>query len=308
MAAMFTVLLILLRVLVPQGPAATNASAWATRYPLLPYQPWALSNLLPEIDQLKLGTYVVAFVDPIINQESAGRLRKSLLAVYRPMEQDPAFRELGSAMSYAYADEDSGHLYTYIPRSAPRIRPPAVVFLHGSAGNFKGYLQVWKPIADSAGFVLVAPSFGFGNWHMPGGMEAIERARKHALDQLGADPKRVYLAGLSNGGRGVTRAIQSLVPGQTPWAGVILISAVMEKGVIRGASAFRGLPVLVVFGKRDDRIPWSYVEGGLEALRGEGADLTLLTNEEDHFMFFSRVDEVQGWIHGWISPRLERPR
>jgi hypothetical protein len=138
LALAFVLLFGILRALVPPGPAAARRPGPATFYPAAPYRPWALSSLLPEIDQLKLGTYFVCLDDPILDWQGAARLRASLLDVYRPMERDPAFRDLGSAMTYAYSDEDSGHFYEYVPSSAPREKPPAVVFLHGSAGNFKG--------------------------------------------------------------------------------------------------------------------------------------------------------------------------
>jgi predicted esterase len=310
LGVIFVLLFGVLRALVPRGPSGEAGPGPKTRYPQAPYRPFALSNLLPEIDQLKLGTYFISFGDPLIDSAGAARLRESVLGVYRPMERDPAFRELGSAMYYAYADEDSGHLYEYVPAGVLGERPPAVVFLHGSAGNFKGYLHVWKPVADAGKFVVVAPSFGFGNWQREGGLEAIERAREHALNELHADPSRIWLAGLSNGGRGVTRAIASLGAGDRRYAGVVLLSAVIEPDVVERAAAFRGLPTLVVHGKRDDRLPWNYVEEGLAALRGRGADLTLQINpDEDHFHFFSRAEEVQGWVGGWLGERLAgRPR
>ncbi len=48
------------------------------------------------------------------------------------------------------------------------------------------------------------PTFGFGFWG-PGGVAAVERARVDALARLPIDAGRVYLAGLSDGGKGVTR-------------------------------------------------------------------------------------------------------
>jgi pimeloyl-ACP methyl ester carboxylesterase len=301
LATVFVALFVTLRLLVPAGPAAASRPGPATYYPMAPYRPWALSSLLPEIDQLKLGTYFVALGDPILDRDGAAKLRASVLGVYRPMEQDAAFRALGSAMTYAYSDDDSGHYYEYIPAGAPRERPPVVVFLHGSAGNFKGYLYVWKNIADAGSFIVVAPSFGFGNWQRPGGVEAIERARMHALRDLGADPGRIYLAGLSNGGRGVTRAIAAQGGGERKWAGVLLLSAVIEPEIARGAPGFRGMPVLVVHGKRDDRIPWAYLEKSLDALRSAGANVIVETDpDEDHFLFFSRAAEVQGWVGEWL--------
>jgi predicted esterase len=125
------------------------------------------------------------------------------------------------------------------------------------------------------------------------------------VEGLDADPSRIYLAGLSNGGRGVTRAIAALGPVDRRYAGVLLFSAFIEPGVIDDSTAFRGLPILVVHGRRDDRLPWNYLEKGLAALRASGADVTVeVEAEEDHFLFFSRAPEIQGWVGAWLGPRL----
>jgi poly(3-hydroxybutyrate) depolymerase len=261
---------------------------------------------LPEIDQVKLGTYIVPLLDPLIGWREAAHLRAACLRVYRPMEQSAAFRALGSAMTYAYSDTDSGQLYEVAPRGVGP-RPPAIVFLHGSAGNFKGYLFVWSELARRVPFVVVAPSFGFGNWNRDGGTAVIERARRHAIERLGADPQRVFLAGLSNGGRGVTRALAEEAAPR--YVGTILISAVVEPDLVEGARRWRDLPTLVVHGARDDRITWSSAQRSVAALRAAGANVVLRVDpEEDHFLFFSRRDEVQDWIEAWVRQRLAAAR
>ena len=281
--------------------AAPLGATVATRYPRLPFRRYALATLLPEIDQLALGTYLVPYAGQGISSAQARHLRRVTLGVYRPMEADPAMRALGSAMTYAYADADSGHLYEVVPAHRPGEHLPAVVFLHGSAGNFKGYLWVWRAMAEAGRFIVVAPSFGLGNWQRPGGTEAVERARRYAIRTLGADPQRIFLAGLSNGGRGVTRAMTESP--EHRYAGVILISAVLEPHIVRGAASWRSTPVLVVHGEVDDRIPWDVVEEGIRDLQLEGADVTVRTApREDHFLFFSRPSLVRGWVGGWLPP------
>ncbi len=292
-----------LAALSPPG-AAPAGSTVATRYLRLPYRRWALANLLPEIDQLKLGTYLVQYAGQSVSDAQARHLREVVLRVYRPMEADPALRALGSAMTYAYADADSGHLYEVVPPHRSDERLPAVVFLHGSAGNFKGYLAVWKAMAEAERFIVVAPSFGLGNWQREGGTAAVERARRHAIRGLGADPRRIFLAGLSNGGRGVTRAMAETT--ERRYAGVILLSAITEPELVEGGAAWRSTPVLVVHGERDDRIPWDYVEEGVRVLEAAGAEVTIRTApNEDHFLFFSRAALVRGWIADWLRERRE---
>ena len=73
---------------------------------------------------------------------------------------------------------------------------------------------------------------------------------------------------------------------------------------MRKGTGWQGLPVLVVHSKRDDRLTWDYLEGGLSALRDQGASLTSqIDPEEDHFLFFSRPEEVHGWVGEWPRGR-----
>ena len=125
-------------------------------------------------------------------------------------------------MPYAYSDTDSGHIYTYVPPHAPGERLPVLLFLHGSFGNFKGYFYLWRRFADQHHWIVACPSFGFGNWYRSVGPPAIARALERTLAGTPADPERVVLAGLSNGGTGVVRAAASATP--KAYAGLIFLS------------------------------------------------------------------------------------
>lgn len=77
----------------------------------------------------------------------------------------------------------------------------------------------------------------------------------------------------------------------------MLLSAVIEPEIVEDAVGFRGLPVLVVHGRRDNQIPWWYLEKSLAALRRAGAEVVVEANpEEAHFLVFSRLAQVQGWV------------
>lgn len=265
------------------------------------YDRTSVFTLLPEIDQIKLGTFLVPFVDPLIDRREAAALRASSMRWYRPMEADPEFRALGTVMSFAYADEDPDHVYAYAPPHAPEERLPAIVFLHGSGGNFKAYFYMWKRFADDAHVVVVCPSFGFGNWYEPGGTEAVERARTYAVTKLGADERRVFLAGLSNGGTGVTRAASDR---PERWAGLVFLSAVIERSIIT-APSFTHVPgrrVLVIHGMTDDRIPISIIDDAIIDLRSGGARVdSWLVPAEDHFLFFDRGEDVLARVREWLA-------
>lgn len=257
---------------------------------------WSVANVVPEVDQLKLGTYLVPFADPFIDWAQAARLRGLVLDQYRDMNEDPAFRRLGSVMGFAYADRDVGHLFVFAPPGGTSNRP-ILIFLHGSGGSFKAYFHVFYELARGQNMVLVCPSFGFGNWHHAGGLEAIDRAYEYAVGHLGGSPDRVYLAALSNGGRGATRA---LAAHPDRYAGAVFVSAVMEPLII-GSARHDGTPALVLHGAKDRRIPMAYAEMGIEALRSSHADVTVrLWPEEDHFLLFSQEPAVLDAIVGWM--------
>jgi predicted esterase len=179
---------------------------------------------------------------------------------------------------------------------------PAMIFLHGSAGNFKAYIWLLSRIAEERGMVVIAPTFGFGNWREPGGVEAIYRALDDACTFVEINPQRVYLAGLSNGGLGV-----SLAGGDQPerFAGLVFLSPVFATGVTDSPTflhAWAGHPILIITGLADDRIPVSYVETRVNTFESAGVDVTYHEYpNEDHFLVFSRRDEVLNNILDWLN-------
>lgn len=286
---------------VPSPRAPSQRGAWAEG----PLQ-YGLPTLLPEVDQVLLGTYLIAFVDPLVTRADAAHVREVFLSVYRPMAEDPDFARLPTQLTEAYRDAYSGQRFVYVPEHAPGERLPCVVFLHGSAGNFQGYLWVWKRLADQGHFVVVAPGFGFGNWHRPGGLdagglEAVQFARREAERTLPVDPQRFVLAGLSNGGRGVMRAIEA-DPMRT-WKAVVLLSAVVD--LEASEEMWKDRPTLLVHGLKDNRITEEWFRSSAELIRNAGAKVeTQVDAEEDHFLFFSKPEEMEKWVLPFLRAQL----
>jgi pimeloyl-ACP methyl ester carboxylesterase len=229
------------------------------------------------------------------------------------MEQDPNFRELGSTMGWAYGELlgrpfDVGHYYLYVPQDHPPGRLPVILFLHGNAGNFKSYTWVWSHLAEACGMVIIAPSFGFGNWQQPGGVAAALRALEEAATVVEIDPARVYPAGLSNGGLGVSRAAAAAAQ---RFRGLIFISPVMDTAIVNSPTfhtRWAGRPALVVTGETDRRVPLSYVDRRVAALRAGGVPVTYITYPaEDHFLFFSRREEMLEDIAAWLEQTEKEP-
>ncbi len=272
-----------------------------------PFPRYSPANLVPEIEQIKLGVAVTVPTVPFVDLAQAQHILDVTMPIYRQMEQDPDFRSLGSVMGWAYAELwggrfDYGHYYLYLPETAPGDKLPAIIFLHGSGGNFKTYLWLWSQWAEERGWAVICPSFGFGNWDRPAGVEAIQTAVDHALDTLPLDPTRLYLVGLSNGGRGVSRAAV-LAPEQ--YRGLVFLSSIIEEEVVLGddfVQGWRDRPVLVLHADQDRRIPARYVRDRVAGLKRAGVNVSYREYaREDHFLFFSQPDAVLDRIGAWLE-------
>lgn len=272
---------------------------------------YTLSNVAPEAEQIHLGFLWAVAADAYFTAEQSRRVSPFTMALYREMERDRNFRALGSAMGWAYAELlglpfDVGHYYLYIPRNHGEGPLPAVVFLHGSVGNFKTYTWLWSKFAEEHGFVIIAPSFGFGNWNRPGGDAAVLRAlddaqRVVAESGVAIDPARIYLAGISNGGLGVSR-VAAAAPER--FAGLIYLSPVMPPSILARAefkADWAQRPVLVIAGMADERIPLTYIREQAAALRAGAVNVTLHEYPgEDHFLFFSQPEAVLQEVAEWL--------
>ena len=162
-----------------------------------------------------------------------------------------------------------------------------IIFLHGYGGNFT--LQCWlmAHAGERLGALTVCPSTRpTGDWWSPQGTEILHQTLAY-LQRRGV--KRIYLAGLSNGGIGASRLAQRF---ESDLAGLILIS-----GADPDAPMTR-LPVLVVQGKKDERIPMSVTE---QYATAAGAAGTYLLLEGDHFVLLRQAERVQGTIADWIT-------
>lgn len=269
------------------------------------FRSYRLTNIVPEIEQINLGFLIMPYLDPILTRDQARRVSVFTLDLYRDMERDRDFHRLGSAMGWAYAELpgqsfDVGHYYLYVPRNRGNGPSPAIVFLHGSAGNFKAYTWVWSKLAEERGMVVIAPSYGFGNWDRAG-VIAVLRALDDAATVVDIDQDRVYLVGLSNGGLGVSQ-LAEVAPGR--FRGLVFISPVMAAEIVDGRAfhdTWRGRPVLLVTGEADRRIPVSYVRQRVSNLEASGVQVTEVTYPgEDHFLFFSQPEKVLGDMSNWL--------
>mgnify|MGYP002632864037 CR=1 FL=1 len=280
--------------LAPNGETNSSRflSVWTEGYPR-----YALATVVPEQDQFTLGSYL-ATVDPYMDRPKTARLRGLFQTIYGEAGSDPAFVAAGSSMPFAYRElfglpGDSHHLYALLPEGdGPH---PTAVFLHGSMGNFKGYQWVLKDLSDACDIAIVSPDFGAGFWGDPQGLEVIDRTLAWIDAHPALESGPMPLMGLSNGGLGVTRAAL-----QRPqdWTQLVYINGVLEPGRA-DELADLPLPVLVLDAGLDARIPFHVTDEAVSRLD----QVTQRTwPDEDHFLFFSKPDEVVAAIADSLCP------
>lgn len=247
------------------------------------------------------------YLDPYLTTEQSSKIAPYARQLYQEMETDLHFRQLGSVQGWAYAELigqpfDVGHYYLYVPKVQHKKPIPAIVFLHGSAGNFKVYLWLWSKLAEQHQMAIIAPSFGFGNWRKTGGSKAVSQALKDAATIVNIDEDQIYLAGLSNGGLGVSQLAE-----ETPekYRGLIFISPVMATEIVDEKpflNAWQNRPVLILTGALDKRIPIDYVKKRSSNFKAAGLAVTeVIYHEEDHFLFFTQAEDVLDKISIWLT-------
>jgi len=171
--------------------------------------------------------------------------------------------------------------------------PPefALVFLHGYMGNVTA--QCWEIAQAMRNFeaVTVCPSTGWkGDWWQPQGQEIL----KSTFEYLGKQGvQKFYLGGFSNGGISIGR-LASHLKDEKGLAGLILIDGFANGTDIREL----GLPVLILEGLQDERIPPTYAR----QVAAEIGDLgTYVEVNGDHFLIMKQPASVQNAITSWLN-------
>jgi polyhydroxybutyrate depolymerase len=151
---------------------------------------------------------------------------------------------------------------------------PTVIVLHGALGTGGGTAMTtgFAEAAARRGFTAVFPDGIHTQWHDgraggPDGPDDVgfirELVRRLVADGV-ADPRRIYLAGISNGGMmSFTLACKS----GDLFAGIGTVIANMPAGI--EPCTPRPMPVVMVNGTNDPMVPYGGGEVGLRGGRGE---------------------------------------
>jgi pimeloyl-ACP methyl ester carboxylesterase len=167
----------------------------------------------------------------------------------------------------------------------------AVIFLHGYMGNVTA--QCWEVAQAVEKFeaLTVCPSTDWtGQWWQPEGKAILQATFQHLREQ---GIKKFYLGGFSNGGFGISRLVSTLSK-EDGVRGLFFINGIHDGESIRET----GLPILIIQGGQDERVPAEFVRPIAGAIGELGTYVEL---EGDHFMIMKQPQAVQNAIADWLS-------
>ena len=249
------------------------------------------ATVAEENDFLGLAVGLMTRINPLLTRAQAATIRDTLADDFEAMAARPDLERLPTGLF-----NRSGRAFVYVPPHAVGTKLPLVVVCHGHGGNPLVGCLPWEGLADALGFVAAFPTFGYGNWEHPDAAAAILRCRKAVTERFAVDGTRAVLAGISQGGCGVTRGATAAA-----WAGLVYVSPTMEPRRFDAdfAESWRG-PVLVAQGGRDINVKPRTVDAGVAALRSLGLAVTYVQDPDaDHFYFFEKRADFAERFRAW---------
>ncbi len=208
-----------------------------------------------------------------------GSLADVVLAQYDALDTDPSTRGLESVvLAQALGERQvAGQYFLVLPKGSPPSGGfPAVLFLHGFAGNYQLYASWFRAIADERGIAAVLPSGTFkGSWWLPDEQQIALKALEDAVRSHGIDPKRVIVGGMSNGGVGACA-----LAARPEFAALLAIAAFPP--IDEATGGIGGKPAVFIGGAHDDRFPLDGIHAAMEAYRKKGSAVDSVETDGDH--------------------------
>ena len=259
------------------------------------------ASVAVENDLVGLAVDVFTRLNPLLTRAQATAIRVTVAADLEAMAERPDVERLPSVLAWDLGAfvPDREQAFVYCPPHDKGEKLPLVVVCHGHGGNPLVGCLPWADLADDLGFVVAFPTFGYGNWEHPAAAQAVVKCRRAVTDRFAVDETRAVLAGISQGGCGVTRGATV-----AKWAGLVYVSPTMEVREFAADTAFAELwtggPVLVAQGGRDINVKPKSVDAAVAALRASGVAVTYVQDPDaDHFYFFEKRDEFAERFRAW---------
>ena len=119
---------------------------------------------------------------------------------------------------------------------------------------------------------------------------------------MAVDSGQIHAIGLSDGGRAVS---QLLASAKGDYRSFVFLSPVFREESVRAlahATVNEKASIFVITGVLVRRVPISYVENNVRALRAAGAEVTFEPMENaDHFLIFVEREKVLAKLERWLK-------
>jgi polyhydroxybutyrate depolymerase len=223
----------------------------------------------------------------------------AVLAAAPAAAGDPAARDLQRTIKVGELERS---FLVHVPAQAQgrdRAHPaPVVIALHSGGGRARAFAGFtgFNKLSDADGFIVVYPEGIEGNWN-DGRSRVGNRALVENIDDVGfilaipealakdyaIDPKRVYVAGMSNGGM---MALRAACDAADKFAAVAAVAGVLSARMKPRCNPVAPISVLIMNGSEDPVMPW---RGGEMRL---GLDrLGRVISTEDTAAFWAEHDD-----------------
>jgi polyhydroxybutyrate depolymerase len=188
---------------------------------------------------------------------------------------DPGAAPCDGDASLSVGGRERSFVY-HLPSTPGADRRPLLVALHGHGGDGRAMARLTglDAVADEDGFVVVFPDGHEKSWNDGRGRSPASEADMddvgfvsaivdHAVARLRADPRRVYVTGMSNGGMMSHRIGCELA---AKVAGIAPVAGTLPQRSAPGCSPAKPISVVMFHGTDDGIVPY----GGGEVARGAG--------------------------------------
>lgn len=150
-------------------------------------------------------------------------------------------------------------IITYIPAYNASQPMPLLIALHGGFATPKAMFRLadFRPVADKEKFIVVCPA-SKGMWHDGADNKGVDDVKfideliNYMMKKYGADPARVYITGISNGGFMTTR-LACEIPNRI--AAIAVVAATLNVG--EGYDLKSPMPVIYMHGTTDNIVKYN---------------------------------------------------
>jgi len=189
------------------------------------------------------------------------------------------------------------HYYLFIPKNSMH---KLIVVLHGSGERGSSYLRAWQNEAEEGGYLVLAPNATDKNgWSGQDVQKVLNIVKEIKRDY---EIKHILLNGSSSGGHfalylGINN--YQLFDGVATFMG--LISSSMDKSIRYMKDKNKQIPILLVHGLLDEKIPVKYARWNYRKIQSKGYPVTYWEEPDMAHEHYTKVNEA---ILNWFESGL----